>query len=251
MQRIDLVAELTDYFADFVSDNKRDLFQQAAAGRTRHITVVLEDIADAHDASAVIRSCECYGVQDFHVVTRRRSFNVAPGVAVGASKWVDLHRHQETDDHSPSLEYLRQNGYRLVGVSTRADAVPLAALPLTQKTALVFGSEDLGLSPCTHAMVDQHVRLPVLSLGSKFNLSVCAALFLYEINNRLRTEGVSWQLSQAEHTRLLLSWYAKIPKRRHFLTERFLADRDMTWQDLAACLPEHLIEILAHNGRWR
>lgn len=251
MQRLDIVAELAEYFSDFISENKRTLFQQAAAERTRHITVVMEDIGDPHDASAVIRSCECYGVQDFHVITRRRGFTVAPGVAVGASKWVDLYRHQEDETASPCLSDLKQKGYRLVGLSTRAGATPLAEVALTQKTALIFGSEDLGLSDCTHQQVDEIATLPVRSLGHKYNLSVCAALCLYTISARLRAAPISWRLSEAEETLLLLSWYAKIPKRRHYLTERFLQDRNLTWTDLEACLPDNVRQILQHNGRWR
>nr|WP_243436127.1 RNA methyltransferase [Acanthopleuribacter pedis] len=251
MQRLDLVAELTDYFAGFISENKKNLFQQAAAERTRHVTVVMEDIADPHDASAVIRSCECYGVQDFHVITRRRKFTVAPGVAVGASKWVDLYKHAEQDDASPCLTELKKAGYRVVGLSTRPDAIPLDAVDLDQKTALVFGSEDLGLSDCVHASLDATATLPVLGMGRKFNLSVAAALCLYTISARLRATNIPWRLTEAQRTVLLLSWYAKIPKRRHYLTERFLNDRGLSWTDLTACLPENVSTILQHNGRWR
>ncbi|CAM2065391.1 tRNA (guanosine(18)-2'-O)-methyltransferase [Sulfidibacter corallicola] len=244
-----LKRELCEYLAGFVSENKRTLFDEALTWRTRHVAVVLEDIADSRDASAVIRSCECYGVQDFYVIARRRSFQVRLGVAMGAAKWIDLHHLGRREE--ASLDSLRDAGYRIAALSTRPDAMPLAQVPIAEPLAFVFGTEDLGLGEETHAVADYHVRVPSHGAGAKYNLSVCAGLVLYDVTRRLRASSHDWRLSEDARLDLLLEWYAKIPKSRESLVRRFLQERGLDWSVLERPpFSPKLPAVLTHSGKW-
>ena len=104
-------AALYERASQFFSQGKRELFDRLAPLRTRHISVVLEDVYQSHNASAVLRSCDCFGVQDVHVVEARNPFNPAGDVAVGSSKWVDYSRHASIGQ---AYDTLRRRGYRIV-----------------------------------------------------------------------------------------------------------------------------------------
>lgn len=187
-----------------ISDNKRTLFDRIAPLRTRHIAVVLEDIYQSHNASAVLRSCDCFGVQDIHVVEARNPFNPAGDVAVGSSKWVDFYSYPDT----PSAYYrLRQLGYRIVATTPHTDDTLITELDISQPTALVFGTELTGLTPQAIELADAYVKIPMFGFTESFNISVCAALSLFELTSRLRaSSSIPWQLSPDDILDLKLHW---------------------------------------------
>ena len=94
--------------AELFSENKRDLFDRLVLNRTRHISVVLEDIFQAHNASAVLRSCDCFGVQDVHVIEDRNHYAPNSDVSMGSDKWVDYYKHP---DILQTYDELRSKGY--------------------------------------------------------------------------------------------------------------------------------------------
>ena len=104
-------AELYDRLAAFVSAKKRALFDRIAPERTRHVTVVLEDIYQPHNASAVVRTCDLLGVQDIHIIENRNKYVMNPDVTLGSSKWTDMHRYREHADNSLAcIERLKNDG---------------------------------------------------------------------------------------------------------------------------------------------
>ncbi len=111
--------ELLAHLAGFVSDHKKQRIEQVLAARTRHLTVVLEDVFQPHNASAVLRSCECFGVQDVHVIEEGSTYTVNPDVAQGASKWLSLVRYNQAEGENARSCFaaLRARGYRLVAAT--------------------------------------------------------------------------------------------------------------------------------------
>ncbi len=190
--------------SNLISDNKRDLFDRLAPLRTRHLAVALEDIYQSHNAAAVLRSCDCFGVQDVHVVEANNAFNPAGDVAVGSSKWVDYYSYPDTPS---AYARLRSLGYRIVATTPHNDDTLINDLDISQPTVLVFGTELTGLSQQAIDLADAYVKIPMFGFTESFNISVCAALSLFALTSRLRASSdIHWQLSPEEILDLKLHW---------------------------------------------
>lgn len=197
-------ADLYERASQLFSDNKRALFDRLAPLRTRHIAVVLEDIYQSHNASAVLRSCDCFGVQDVHVVESHNPFNPAGDVAVGSSKWVDYYKHATIQD---AYRHLHEQGYRIVATLPHENDTMIGDLDITQPTALVFGTELTGLTQEAIAGADAYVKIPMYGFTESFNISVCAALSLFSLTERMRREpSLQWQLTDDQLLDLKLHW---------------------------------------------
>ncbi len=197
-------ASLYERVADFISPERRALFDRLAPLRTRHIAVVLEDIYQSHNAAAVLRSCDCFGVQDVHVVESENRFNPAGDVAVGSSKWVDYYRHASIRD---SYNYLHSKGYRIVATLPHENDQMITDLDISQPTALVFGTELTGLTQEAIDGADAYVKVPMYGFTESFNISVCAALSLFCLTERMRaSDDIPWRLSAERQLDLKLHW---------------------------------------------
>ncbi|MBP5327837.1 MAG: RNA methyltransferase [Bacteroidales bacterium] len=195
---------LYEALGELYSDNKRELFERLSQYRTRHIAVVLEDIYQAHNASAVLRSCDCFGVQDVHVVEKNNSFNPAGDVAVGSSKWVDYYKHENIAE---AYKHLRSKGYRIVATLPHENDTMIGDLELDQPVALVFGTELTGLTREAIDGADAYVKIPMYGFTESFNISVCAALCLFSTTERLRRgSDIRWQMSEEELLELKIGW---------------------------------------------
>ena len=194
---------LYEQASTLISDNKRDLFDRLAPLRTRHIAVVLEDIYQSHNASAVLRSCDCFGVQDVHVIEANNPFNPAGDVAVGSSKWVDYYPYPDT---ASAYQRLREKGYRIVATTPHTDDTLITDLDISSPIALVFGTELTGLTPQAIDLADSYVKIPMYGFTESFNISVCAALSLFSLTSRLRNSDISWQLTDEQILDLKLHW---------------------------------------------
>lgn len=189
--------------SELISENKRDLFDRLAPLRTRHIAVVLEDIYQSHNASAVLRSCDCFGVQDVHVIEANNPFNPAGDVAVGSSKWVDYYPYHDTPS---AYQRLREMGYKIVATTPHTNDTLITDLDISQPIALVFGTELTGLTPQAIDLADSYVKIPMYGFTESFNISVCAALSLFSITERLRRSDIPWQLTDEQVLDLKLHW---------------------------------------------
>lgn len=209
----DQATRLTEHLARFVTDHKRALIERVLAHRTRYVTVVVEDLYQPHNAAAVVRTCDCYGVQDVHVIENHNRFQPSEAVSVGAGKWIDLHRHRGAAgdrNTTDSLRTLKTRGYRIVAMTLRQPSLPVSDLPLDQPIALCFGSEEPGLTETAHAEADLFAHLPMVGFTQSFNISVSAALTLHELTGRLRRSDTDWHLTNAEAAALRLAWYRSI-----------------------------------------
>lgn len=222
-----LKAEMAAYLSEFVTEKRLNLFKNVVSKRTRFISVVLEDVLNPHDACAVMRSCECFGIQDLHIISQRTPFRLSRGVAVGASKWVSTISHRKPSENNTAecLGDLKDQGYRIALVTSKGE--PVQNVSLEQKTAVVFGSEDLGLSDEAYKYADTLISLPAVGFTQTFNISVCAALCLSSLRTRLEASSLSWQLDDEDRADLMLEWLAKMPRKIKSLTARFLVDRGL------------------------
>ncbi|MEO0458478.1 MAG: RNA methyltransferase [Cyanobacteria bacterium P01_A01_bin.114] len=202
--------ELTEYLQTFLTEERQARFATVLAQRTRYITVVLEDIYVTQNASAVLRNCDSFGVQDIHIIENQASFKINPDVTRGCNKWLTLHRYAEQQGNTETcLRQLKSKGYRLVATTPHTDALHLPELPLDQPIALIFGGEQAGLSKTALAQADVQLRIPMYGFSESFNISVSTALCLQSVCDRIRHSHLPWQLTQAETQDLRLTWYRK------------------------------------------
>lgn len=190
-----------------VSENRRALIDRIAPLRTRHITVALEDVYQSHNAAAVLRSCDCFGIQDVHVVERNNPFNPAGDVAVGSSKWVDYYPYP---DIQSAYRTLREKGYRIVATTPHTNDTLITDLDISTPVALIFGTELTGLTPEAIDLADEYVKIPMYGFTESFNISVSVALSLFNLTERLRhSNNQAFMQSSNELLDLKLHWLAQ------------------------------------------
>jgi len=215
--------ELIEYLKGCVTEKRFEKFQATLGLRTRYITLALEDIYQPHNASAVLRSCDCFGIQDVHIIENRNKYEVNPDVALGSSKWLNLIRYNGSEDNTIScMINLKKQGYRLVATTPHKDDFTPETLPLDQKTALIFGTELTGLTPMALEMADDFIKIPMVGFTESLNISVSAAIFIQTLTNRLRSSDISWQLSDVEKDSLLLNWLKQSINKSEMIIRGFL-----------------------------
>ena len=184
------------------------------AQRTRCLTLVVEDLYQSHNAGAIVRACDFFGILDLHVISLRNRFDLQAEFTRDMNQWLTIHRYEKRGTGHPTaecLDALRQQGYRIAATTLRSDSVPLSDCPMDRKTALCLGTEEKGLSETAHAMADLFVQIPMLGFTQSFNVSVCAALCLQTLSAKLRASTIAWQLNPAEARALARSWHLREP----------------------------------------
>ncbi len=212
-----------EYLFQFISDSRKQKFEDVIAMRSRHITVVLEDIFQPQNASAVLRSCDLTGVQDVHIIENRNTYTLNPNVALGSSKWLNLHKYSEAENNTEeAFNALRAKGYKIVATTPHTKDVMLPDLDVSGKTALVFGTELEGLSDYAIENADAWVKIPMLGFTESFNISVSAAICLYSLSAKVRKSDVNWMLSDQEQLDILIRWACNTVKNPELHERNFL-----------------------------
>ncbi len=217
----DYDAGFCNFLGNFVSDSKREKIEETLKNRTRKVTVVLEDIYQSHNACAVVRSCECFGIQDMHVIENKNAFDLTLGVVMGAAKWIEIHRWKNKSENTKAcLMALKKEGYRIFAATPTARTI-VADLDVDGKSALLFGTEEKGLTSTALEMAEDCFRIPMFGFTESFNISVSVALSLYDMTKRLRETREDWSLSEAETNRLRQKWYASCVREPELLAQRY------------------------------
>jgi len=213
---IDFDQGLLDYLGQYITEHKKAVMERVLSKRTRFLTVVLEDIFKPHNASAVIRTCDCFGLQDIHVIEKTNQYKINPYVTRGASQWVDLHKHYQEDGSSSvdaCFSTLREKGYKIYGTSPAASSISIYDLEPSQKLALVFGNEHEGISEEVKQKADGLVHIPMLGFTDSFNISVSASIFLHDLIKKAATyQHPDFYLSEEEKNQLRMQWFREIVK---------------------------------------
>lgn len=224
---MEATADLVQYLSGFVTEERLSRFDAVLSRRTRYITVVLEDIYQQHNSSAVLRTCDCFGIQDVHVVEKRNRFNVNDEIALGASKWLSLHIYgQPQDQMYGAIATLKQQGYRVVATVPDPRAVPLEKFDLNKgKIALLFGTELTGLSREAIEQADEFLVIPMAGFTESFNISVSAGIILHHLSHVLRHSELAWQLKREEKNQLKLEWLRNTIRNPGLIESRFLSEK--------------------------
>ncbi len=199
---------LLEYLFTYLTPRRKALFNTVLKYRTRHITVVAEDTFREHNASALIRTCDCFGIQDMHVVEEYHTFRIARGMAKGAQKWVDVHFYNDTEDNVQAcINRLQKNNYRIIATSPRKNGISPEDFDISKPAAIFFGREKEGLSEKVMEEAEEFITIPMVGFTESFNISVSAAIILHTLTSRLhRRNDIAWQLGRDEIKDIELDW---------------------------------------------
>jgi tRNA (guanosine-2'-O-)-methyltransferase len=217
-----------EHLEGLITEQRRERFLKILSGRTRFLTVALEDVYQMHNASAVIRSCDAFGLQEAHLIEGRFGKRLDKNIAMGAQQWVDIHRHKNSQG---CISELRARGYQIIATVPREDAIPLEDFKLESPAALFFGTEKEGLSPVVLAEADAAVYIPMLGFTKSLNVSVAAAILLQELRRRLNASDLSWKLSRAEILEKRLDWSCKTIQASGDIIKRFYRQQSASATD--------------------
>jgi tRNA (guanosine-2'-O-)-methyltransferase len=214
--------KLLTYLEGFVTEKRKNLFRQILKNRTRHFTVVLEDIYQQHNSSAVIRSCEIFGIQDVHVIENKYISNVSKNIAKGSQKWLSFHNYKkETNNTKTCLNSLKGKGYQLIATSPYHNSCLLHDFDITKKSAFIFGVEKTGVSNEVINNADGILKIPMVGFTESLNISVAVAIILENLTYKLRTSSINWNLTHKEQEELYSQWIEKTIKNVGKIKEHF------------------------------
>jgi len=187
--------ELIEHLSQFITQNKKDKINKVIVNRTNYITIGLEDIYQAQNSGAIIRTCECFGIQNIHIIENRNRYKAVSKVTQGASKWVDIYRYNFRNANSGKecIDRLRSQGYQIIAMSPDAEKT-ISDLEIDKPQALIFGNEEEGLSRFILDNSDKKINIPIYGFTQSYNISVCVALSLYHIVSKLRNGNIPWAI---------------------------------------------------------
>ena len=203
--------KLIEYLEQFVTENRRKLFHTVLNERTKHFTVAIEDIYQPHNASAVVRSCEVFGIQEVHIIENKYTFEASNQVAKGAQKWLDFsyYKDEATNNTLDCIDKLHAQGYQIIATTPHNDSCMLQDFDISQKSAFFFGVEKEGLSKDVMENADGFLKIPMVGFTESLNISVAAAIILQDLNYRLKNSSASWQLTEREKKEKYQDWLEK------------------------------------------
>lgn len=211
-------AELLSYLEGFLTPDRKRRFKEILSRRTKFITVAIEDVYQLHNTSAVIRSCEVFGVQEAHVVENRFGKRLDEKIAMGAQKWVDVYTYANSSD---CIKELRRKGYRIIATTPHNNSQMLHDFDIEDRTALFFGTEKEGLSQEVMNEADGFLKIPMEGFTESLNISVSAAIILQVLSTKLRGKDVPWQLTEVEKIEKRLDWSKKSIASINKILERY------------------------------
>lgn len=192
-----------DYLYGFLTDQRIERFETVLEQRTNHFTIAIEDLFQLHNTSAVMRSCEVFGIQQLNVVEERYGKKINTEIAMGAQKWVDINRF---DSMGECIKNLKSKGYRIIATTPHEKDCLMDDFDISTPAALFFGTERDGLSQEVLDQADGFLKIPMNGFTESLNISVSAAIIIQNLTNRLRKSDIDWHLTEEEILEKKLLW---------------------------------------------
>jgi len=214
--------EIINYLRNFSSEERYNRMQEIANQRTRHFSIVVENLYQSHNISAILRTAECLGIQNVYIIENNFQYEISPQVALGAHKWLSIHRYNKQENNTiQCLKAVKKQGYKIVATLPHKNDCLLDEISINEKTAFVFGTELDGLTQEAIAMADGFVKIPMYGFTESYNVSTSVALTMMNVSERLRKSELNWKLSEEELTDLELQWLKKSIKDADRIIERY------------------------------
>lgn len=213
--------QLLEYLETIITEERKERFIEVLQYRSKHFTVAVEDVFQLHNTSAVMRSCEVFGIQELNVIEQRFGKRIDKQIAMGAQKWVDIIRHK---DSLSCMESLREKGYQIIATTPHNDSTFLEDFDISKPSAIFFGTEKEGLSDEVIQNADGFLKIPMVGFTESLNISVSAAIIIQNLMQRLRASDINWKLTEDEILEKRLDWTRKSIKDIDFIERRFFED---------------------------
>ncbi|WP_318344518.1 TrmH family RNA methyltransferase [Flagellimonas baculiformis] len=213
--------DLFTYLESYLTEERKQRFLEVLQLRTKFITVAIEDVYQMHNTSAIIRSCDVFGVQEVHVVEDRFAKRLDKNIAMGAEKWVDVYRYGNTGD---CIAQLKENGYQIVATTPHDNSTLLPDFFPESKSAIFFGTEKAGLSDEVMQQADVFLKIPMVGFSESLNVSVSAAIIIQDLAQKVRQSGLDWQLSEDEILEKRMDWTKKSINHVKGIIKRYLSE---------------------------
>ncbi|GAA4238964.1 RNA methyltransferase [Postechiella marina] len=210
--------KLLEHLETYLSDNRKARFNAVLKERTKHFTVATEDVYQLHNTSAVIRSCDVFGVQEVNIVEEQNSKTIDREIAMGAQKWVDVNRF---DSVKSCIKDLKAKGYQIVATTPHENDAVLHEFDITKKSCFFFGRETEGLTQDVIDEADSFLKIPMVGFTESLNISVSAAIILQHVTTELRKTNINWRLTKEEFDEKRLDWVKKTIKSYDDIVKRF------------------------------
>ena len=196
----------------------------ALDNRTYKIAVALEDIFQPHNAAAVMRSCDAFGIQNAFIIENRYPLRISHNVDLGASKWMSVRRFKsrtcagsaplskrppnefDVENTRRAIAEIKNMGYTVAASTLSENSIDISEVPVDRPIAILIGTELTGLSNTAHECADIAFKMDMLGFAQSLNLSVFSALCISELSRKMRALNDSWKMSEAERDELLLHW---------------------------------------------
>ena len=224
IENSELRTKFIQFLSDFIYERRVSQLQKVIEFRTKYITVVLEDIFQSQNASAVLRTSDCLGIQNVHIIENKNRFNINPKVVLGSAKWLTIKKYNGNSNNSEkAIKKLKDEGYRIVATSPHTNQISLDQFDINKgKVAVFLGTEQTGLSETVLKQADEYLTIPMFGFTESYNISVSAAIVLYDLTKKLRESNINYQLSKDEQEILILTWLKGITKNYEMMEKRFL-----------------------------
>jgi tRNA (guanosine-2'-O-)-methyltransferase len=213
--------ELLHYLEGFITENRKEGFLRVLQNRTKHFTIAMEDIFQLHNTSAVMRSCEVFGIQELNVIEQKFGKRIDTEIAMGAQKWVDVFRYNSVQS---CMDEMRAKGYQIIATTPHDESCFLHEFDITKPAALFFGTERDGLSQEVLDQADGFLKIPMVGYTESLNISVSAAIIIQDITTRLRQSAINWHLTEDEIWEKRLDWTRKSIKDIDFIERKYLEE---------------------------
>jgi tRNA (guanosine-2'-O-)-methyltransferase len=210
--------KLVTYLESYLTKHRVMRFNEVLKNRTKHFTVATEDVYQLHNTSAVMRTCDVFGIQELHVIEELNVKRIDREIAMGAQKWVDLMRHNSTKQ---AIESIKKQGYQIVATTPHIHECSLNSFDISKKSCFFFGRETEGLSDEVLEHADQFLTIPMVGFTESLNISVAAAIILENLTNKLRNSNYPWRLSEKEQEIIYANWLEKSIKNVDEIKNRF------------------------------
>ena len=215
--------ELLHYLEGFITENRKEGFLRVLQNRTKHFTIAMEDIFQLHNTSAVMRSCEVFGIQELNVIEQKFGKRIDTEIAMGAQKWVDVFRYNSVQS---CMDEMRAKGYQIIATTPHDESCFLHEFDISKPAALFFGTERDGLSQEVLDQADGFLKIPMVGYTESLNISVSAAIIIQDITTRLRQSAINWHLTEEEILEKRLDWTRKTIKDIEFIERKYLENQD-------------------------
>jgi tRNA (guanosine-2'-O-)-methyltransferase len=211
--------ELLHYLEGFITENRKEGFLRVLQNRTKHFTIAMEDIFQLHNTSAVMRSCEVFGIQELNVIEQKFGKRIDTEIAMGAQKWVDVFRYNSVQS---CMDEMRAKGYQIIATTPHDESCFLHEFDISKPAALFFGTERDGLSQEVLDQADGFLKIPMVGYTESLNISVSAAIIIQDITTRLRQSTINWHLTEEEILEKRLDWTRKSIKDIEFIERKYI-----------------------------